>query len=65
MAYRYFGLNFGQHEFDIQESDNPLSTDVELRIDKALLPVPGTNADSLQKLSEIMNYLAGKSTRIN
>lgn len=62
MAYRYFGINFGQHEFDITESASPIGADVELRVQESNVPLVGTNNDIMVKLQELENYFSGKTT---
>lgn len=54
MASRFYGLNRGQHEFDVTEGAATGATDVEIRVDtgKNL-----TKEEILQKLRELMNVI--------
>jgi hypothetical protein len=68
VAQRYFSINFGQTEFSVAETATTTSgADVELRVNLSAIPASenGGNAAVQQKMQEIMNFLAGKSTRIS
>jgi hypothetical protein len=66
MASRSYSLSFGQTAFNVAEGTNaPGAGDVEVRINLANIPQPGTNNDVIVKLQEIIDWLTGRSPSIN
>lgn len=63
MASRSYSKSVGQTEFSIVEAANaPGAGDMELRVD--LTKLHGGNIEVIAFLKELMNYFAGKGSRI-
>ena len=57
MARRFFGLNVGQHEFDVTDAATTQTKDIELNVDLSKMPGQSGNQWILEALVYIGNAI--------